>query len=244
MEMIERGERASWSEAVGADAGHTNELEAARVAMYGTAWERLSLSARALRRLFRDPDDTVQVFMAGLALNAPFFPPLLARIEESEQGRKLLEDRPSIDTRTVDFDHLRSLPASTLGGAYARYLDENRLDPDLFKPPPGLPEVPRFIVQRIRQTHDVWHVLTGYRPDVAGELALQGFTFAQLRMPTSFLISTLGTLLRAPGAARRVLDGWRRGRDTAFLPVIRFEDHWERPLEDVRRELKVRPASC
>jgi ubiquinone biosynthesis protein COQ4 len=244
MEMIERDGRASWSEALGADGGHASELEAARVAMYGTTWERVSLGLASLRRLLRDPDDTVQVFLAGLALNAPFFPQLLARIEADEGGRRLMAEQPSIDTRTVDFDALRGLPASTMGGAYARYLDDNGLDPDLFKPPPGLPAVPRFIAQRMRQTHDLWHVLTGYRPDVAGELALQGFTFAQLRMPTSLLISTLGTALRAPREARRVLDGYRRGRDAAFLPVIRFEEMWERPLDDVRRELRVRPASC
>lgn len=244
MVTSERGERASWSEDVGADAGHTNELEAARIAMFGTRWQRMSLGARALGRLFRDPDDTVQVFMAGLALNARRFPQLLARIEASESGRRLLEEEPSIDSRTVDFDHMRALPAATFGGAYARYLDDNDLDPDLFQAPPGLPRVPRFIAQRIRQTHDLWHVLTGYKPDVAGELALQGFTFAQVRMPTSLLIATLGTALRAPGEARRVLDGYRRGRDAAFLPVVRFEKYWERPLDEVRRELGVRPASC
>lgn len=244
MEMVGNGGRAGWSESLGADGGHASELEAARVAMEGTAWQRVSLGLKSLRRLFQDPDDTAQVFLAGLALNAPFFPALLARFEGTEGGRALLREQPSIDSRSVDFDHLRALPASTLGGAYARYLDDNALDPDLFKPPPGLPPVPRFIAQRMRQTHDVWHVLTGYRPDVAGELALQGFTFAQLRMPTSLLISTLGTALRAPGEARRVLDGYRRGRDAAFLPVVRFEDQWERPLDAVRRELRVRPAAA
>jgi len=242
METVDRGPRASWSESLGADGGHASELDAARVAMFGTAWERVSLGVRALRRLFRDPDDTTQVLLAGLALSAPFFPALLARIERSAEGRRILAEAPTIDSHTVDFEHLRTLPATTLGGAYARYLEDNGLDPDLFQPPPGLPPAPRFIAQRMRQTHDVWHVLTGYRPDIAGELALQGFTFAQLRMPTSLFIATLGTALRAPGEARRVLDGYRRGREAAFLPVIRFEDHWERPLEEVRRELSVRSA--
>ncbi len=240
MELSRRGE---WSSDLGADAGHAREVDAARIALSGTARERSVLALRALRRLLTNPDDTVQVFMLGLAVNAPKFPELLARIAMEPGGVELLREQPRIDSATVDFDRLRGLPASTLGGAYARYLDDNHLDPDLFQAPPGLPPVPRFVVQRIRQTHDVWHVLTGYRPDVAGELALQGFSYAQLRAPSAGIIAVLGTLVRAPGEARRVWEGFQRGRDAAFLPVVRFEELWDRPLDELRRELGIRPLA-
>src|SRR5690606_37799839 len=104
--------------------------------------------------------------------------------------------------------------------------------------------VPRYVAQRVRQTHDVWHVLTGYGPDVEDELALQGFTFAQMGMPSSFLIATLGTLARAPRSIARVLEGYRRGKASAFLPTVRFEAMWQRPLLDVRRELRIPPAQA
>lgn len=220
-----------------------SEAEAARVAMEGTARERVGVGARALYELLRDPDDTAQVFLLGLALNAPFFPRLLARFVGSDAGARLLEERPSIDSGSVDFQRLRALPRTTLGGAYARYLDDNHLDPDLFQAPPGLPEIPRFIAQRVRQTHDIWHVLTGYAPDVPGEIALQGFTFAQLRMPSSLAIATIGTLAKAPRGAARVLDGYRRGRDADFLPTVRFEALWDRDLDEVRASLRIRPAA-
>ncbi|MFO0549881.1 MAG: Coq4 family protein [Polyangiaceae bacterium] len=135
-----------------------------------------------------------------------------------------------------------ALPADTLGGAYVRYLDDNKLDPDLFQAPPGLPEPLGYIAQRIRQTHDVWHVLTGYRPDVSGELALQGFTYAQLGAPSALLIAALGTLTKSPRSARAVLDGYRRGKSAVFLPVVRFEKMWELPLAEVQRRLGVPPA--
>jgi ubiquinone biosynthesis protein COQ4 len=235
-------DRTGWSPERGVDGGHATEADAARIAVEGTAFEKARLAGRALGRLLRDPDDTVQVLLLGLALNAPRLPQLVTRFVLAPGGLAMLHERPTIDSRTVDFGAMRCMPGSTLGGAYARYLDDNHLDPDLFQPPPGLPEVPRFLAQRIRQTHDVWHVLTGYAPDVPGELALQGFTFAQLGMPSSFLIATLGTLVRAPREAARVWDGYARGRDAAFLPPVRFEAMWARPLEEVRRELRLRPA--
>lgn len=236
--------RKEWTDASGADAGWMTERDAVAIALGGSPTQRVRVGAGAIRRLLADPDDTVQVFIMGLVLNAPYFPRLFTKIATDPAGARLMEEKPSIDGRSVDWSRLRALPASTLGGAYTRYLDDNHLDPDLFHAPPGLPEPARFVAQRIRQTHDIWHVLTGYAPDVPGELALQGFTFAQLHMPSSLLLSTLGTAARAPRAARAVLDGYRRGRDAKFLPVIRFEDFWERDLDEVRRDLGVRPPAC
>jgi ubiquinone biosynthesis protein COQ4 len=227
----------------GKSAGWMNERRAIEIALNGSGLEKLRVSAGSLRRLLRDPDDTVEVFFLGIAVNAPRLPAFIGRIAADERGLRLLAERPTIDSRSVDWDRLRALPATTLGGAYARYLDDNRLDPDLFQPPPGLPPVPRWVAQRIRQTHDIWHVLTGYAPDVPGEIALQAFTYAQLRMPSAWLIAVFGTLFKAPGSARMVYDAFERGASAAFLPVVRFEDMWERDLEDVRRELGVRPAT-
>jgi len=226
----------------GMSAGWMDEGRAIAIALNGGVLARMRVALGALGRLMRNPDDTVEVFFLGISLNGPRLPGLIGRMAAERAGLELLCERPTIDSTTVDWDRLRALPASTLGGAYARYLDGNRLDPDLFQPPPGLPEVPRWVAQRIRQTHDIWHVLTGYAPDVPGELALQGFTYAQLRVPSAWLIAVLGTLIKSPRSARRVYDGYRRGARAAFLPNVRFEASWDRELDDVRRELGIEPA--
>jgi ubiquinone biosynthesis protein COQ4 len=179
---------------VGANAGWMDEARAVRIALEGSRFARLRLALGALVRLLRNPDDTVEVFFLGIAVNAPQLPALMGRMASDAKGLALLCERPTIDSSTVDWQRLRALPSSTLGGAYARYLDDNKLDPDLFQPPPALPEVPRWVAQRIRQTHDIWHVLAGYAPDVEGELALQAFTYAQLGAPSARIIAVLGTL--------------------------------------------------
>lgn len=228
----------------GADGGWITEAEAVRAALEGSAVERLGIAGRALLELLRDTGRTEQVFLLGIVLNGPFVPQLVARIAAAPGGAELLAEKPSIDSRSVDFARLRSLPPETLGGAYARYLDDNGLDPDLFQAPPGLPPAIQAIAQRVRQTHDIWHVLTGYAPDVPGELALQGFTFAQLGMPSSLLIATVGTIVKAPRAAASVLDGYRRGAAARFLPPIRFEKMWERSVDELRAELGVVPLGA
>jgi ubiquinone biosynthesis protein Coq4 len=37
----------------------------------------------------------------------------------------------------------------------------------------------RVLVKRGYETHDIWHVVTGFHTDVAGELGLQAFYLAQ-----------------------------------------------------------------
>ncbi len=224
----------------------TNELHAAAVAMNGSRWQRTAVGVKALGNLLRDPDDTQQVFVMGLVLSAEQFPHFLARFSADESGARLLREQPSIDSTHVDFAALGRLPADTLGGAYARYLSSNHLDPDLFQTPPGLPEIPAFIARRMRQVHDLWHVLTGYRPDVDGEVALQGFTYGQTRMPAPLLIATLGSLRwawRSPDLPKRALDGYARGRDAAFLAPVYWEDHWADSLDSLRARHTIRPVA-
>jgi Coenzyme Q (ubiquinone) biosynthesis protein Coq4 len=50
-------------------------------------------------------------------------------------GRRILEERPTIDSKNVDFDALRRLPDGTLGREYLRFLDDNGITPDVFEKP-------------------------------------------------------------------------------------------------------------
>lgn len=219
-----------------------DEVAAARIALDGRAVDRARTAIAAIRALLRDPDDTRQALVLSLALNRRALPAVIARFLATEEGLALLTERPSIDSAHVDFEQLRALPDGTLGREYVRYLDDNKLDPDLFHAPPGLPPAIAYLSQRLRQSHDVWHVLTGYKPDVPGELALQAFTYAQTSAPASGLIAVAGTLRwarRSRGLVRETVRGYRRGKRAQFLGSVRWERHWERPLADVRRDLGV-----
>lgn len=224
------------------DAG---EREAARLAIEGTPIERAAMAVRAMRRLIADPDDTKQVFYVGLLVNRRTYPYFLARFTTDPEGARLLRERPSIDRANVDFDALRALPETTLGGAYVRFLDANGLDPDLFQAPPGLPEVPAYIAQRMRQVHDLWHVLTGYGPDLAGEIGLQAFTWGNTGMASAKVVALAGALKLAakdPRAAKVAAEGYVNGRRARFLAPIRIEDHFARSLEELRAEWNIRAA--
>src|SRR5260221_10232855 len=88
---------------------------------------------RALRRLQKNPDDTEQVFEAGVNLSKGAFPRILARFAADPEGQRLLKERPSIDSTSVDLGTLAELAVGTLGREYSDFLRARGLHPDIFQ---------------------------------------------------------------------------------------------------------------
>ena len=197
-----------------------------------------SVAISALYDLARDPNRLDRVLALGEAVNFPVFQQLWNRFQNDPDGREILAERPAIDTQHVDFAALEALPDGTLGREYVRFLRANGITPDAFKPITGDVD-PRaaYLAQRMRQTHDLWHVITGYTPDVPGEIQLQAFTFAQLHAPSALLITILGTL-RYGVSVRSVRQAHRRGRQARFFGTVRWERRWTEPVADLRVELE------
>lgn len=215
---------------------------AVRVAMSGSRLERLAFGVKTLVHLMRHTEETEYVLALTLLVNAPSFPRVWMQVASSEEGRALLRERPSLDSSEVDRDALRALPEGTLGRAYVRFLDENQLDGDFFQAPPDVPDEVAFLSKRLRQAHDVWHAVTGYTPSVRDELALQAFTYGQLRAPHAILIVIGGLVAfgwRDPKLVAHVWRGFQNGKRAAFLGALRWESRWERPLEELRAELRI-----
>jgi ubiquinone biosynthesis protein COQ4 len=203
--------------------------------------DRVRAALGALCRLMRDPGRLDQVLVFAQAVNAGAVARAVAKVERTEDGRRLFAEMPRIDRQHVDYDALRRLPDGTLGREYVRFLDDNEITPEPFE---KLPEVsdPRaaYVMLRMRQTHDLWHVLTAYTTDVRGEVLLQAFTFAQVRVPSAFLLAFLGTLRWVRWTRqhlRDLRDAYRRGKATAPLATFRWEDHWETPVRELRERL-------
>ncbi|HSR97012.1 MAG TPA: Coq4 family protein, partial [Kofleriaceae bacterium] len=109
------------------------------------------------------------------------------------------------------------------------------------EPPRGVSDPKmQYMIQRARQTHDLWHVVTGCETDPAGEVALQAFTYAQVRAPGNAILALAGALRgvrEKPGIMRDVVALFRTGARAERLPVFPWEDHWATPLTEVRAML-------
>ncbi len=212
-----------------------------------SAVERWSRALRALARVVADPEQTDQVLVFSSYANAGTMGHRTHRFFDDPRGQRLYAEHRTIDSHTVDLDALAALPEGTLGHAYAQFLRSRGLTPEVFDAPPQEIRDPRtqYVVQRVRQTHDLWHVVTGCNTDPAGEVALQAFTFAQVGAPSTAILAVVGTLrgLRGKRALPRdVIAAYRAGLRAQKLAVFPWEDHWATPLAEVRELLGLDAA--
>jgi len=205
---------------------------------------------RAMRRLINDPDDTAQVFRIIRALSGNSFERLYQRVLADPMGAHILGERRDILPLLQDRERLRALPEGTLGREYASFLDTEEISAEgLVDASSGfddsvfLDDRAELLSHRLRDIHDLWHVVTGYKRDLFGEVALLSFTYAQIRNHGIGFIVLIAM-------AKEWYEGYReglglawgaywRGRAAGFMPACDWEALLERPLADVRRELGI-----
>jgi ubiquinone biosynthesis protein COQ4 len=204
---------------------------------------------RAARNLIINPEDLPQVFTMIESLSGTTLSRITKRMAKEEGSARLLRERTDIVPTLVDRDALRRMPEGSLGRAYLAFVESENISAQgildaaaqgtshLGDLPPDL----AYTHGRMRDTHDLWHALTGYKGDVLGELALIAFTYAQTKNPAMALMWGLGVIkLRGvPGSRQVMLEGYRRGKQAAWISGLRWEDLLPRPIDEVRKQLNM-----
>lgn len=139
-----------------------------------------------------------------------------------------------------DMDRLGQLDEVSLGKAFWRHIEDHGFDPDYYRKIDVHTDLD-YILMRVRQTHDLWHVMNGIGPSRLGEIAIKSFELAQLRRPMAGVIAAgavIRYMMEDPDQLGDVLEvisyAYRKGRACSPLLAEKFELHWERPLEEWR----------
>lgn len=204
-------------------------------------------AARALGALLRDPDDLPQVFTLIRSMSGTAPHRLLRKWKRTETGRRVLKDRPDITKVLADRSALRAMPAGSLGRAYLAFVERENIsaegiraasqDDSVFSDPDF-----RFMDERMRDTHDLWHAATGYQGDVLGELSLLAFSVAQNWHGAVALIIFAGVLKgfsHGSGGTQVIFDGYRRGKKAVFMPSQDWESLLPLQVDEVRARLNL-----
>jgi ubiquinone biosynthesis protein COQ4 len=206
-------------------------------------------AGRALRALLNNPDDLPQVFTLIESMSGAAPLRLLAGIARTETGARILRDRPDIVPLLSDRARLRALPDGSLGRAYLDFVESEGITAEGIRSASeqgmsgdARPKDMEYLHQRMRDTHDLWHAVTGYKGDVLGELALLAFTLGQNWNAAIALIVVSGTIKGfGRGNTGLVWEGFLRGRAAAFLPSQHWESMLAMPVTEVRERLRVGP---
>ncbi len=209
---------------------------------------RLMDAWKGLKALTADPDRTDQVFVIIDALSGNTGERLYERFAATAVGERVLREERDILSVLSDREALLQLPDGSLGKTYGEFMTAEQISAD------GLVEASeeggrgpnedanrsRFGM-RLRDTHDLWHVTTGYSRDLLGEASLLAFTFAQTRNPGIGLIVAMAFVKSGglPRARRMIFEAYRRGRKASWLPAVDWEASLARPLDEVRSDLGI-----
>jgi ubiquinone biosynthesis protein Coq4 len=168
--------------------------------------------------------------------------PIMARLSKDPAVAQALAERHRV---RVSLDELARLPSGTLGRDFADHMRAANLDPSAI---PTLPSdnATDFVRAHLYETHDVWHVVTGFATDYVSELGLQAFYYAQIPGPLPALLLATG-FVRGAILERDILDrlgqelyrGYHMGREAKPLFGVRWDELWSVPLVEVRRRLGV-----
>ena len=208
---------------------------------------------KALRRLLADNEDTVQVFEIMRALNGRSTARNYQRLLSRPGGGRIAWERTELARLLMDDAWLDALPDGSVGAAYRDFVRGQKLSAE------GLAEVSRVGVSQIeephpyawfgrrtRDTHDIWHVLTGYGRDALGEACLVAFSYAQTG-GLGWAAIALGAAARPrPGRhpfKRAIWQGYRRGRAANWLLGEDYERLLREPIESARARLGLTPPT-
>jgi ubiquinone biosynthesis protein COQ4 len=193
------------------------------------------------------------VFEIMRALNGPATRNGYLRLLGTTGGGRLAYQRRELAEVLMDHAALSKLPADSIAAHYLVFTERGQISAD------GLAEVSReatrdgidlvhpvaWFGRRIRDTHDLWHILTGYDLSGLGEAALVAFSFAQTRAFgwAAIAIGAGLTGARQPDQpyARAIYEGYRRGKAAAWLPGVDYEALLAEPLATARARLGLTP---
>ena len=175
-------------------------------------------------------------------------PPMMACVERMKAEpatRKCIEDRYM--GPELDLDELVKHPRGSLGYTYAKVMKRLGYAAHFYPDRPSIDEETDYVTMRVRKTHDLHHIVTGFSMIGPGELGVIAVTALQYGYP-AFMTIDLGaialSMLRVEGWGQHihyVRAGWDMAERTKPLMGVRWEEGLDKPLDVWRKELNVEP---
>ena len=175
----------------------------------------------------------------------------------TERGRAIYRSEPYLPDILDDHARLRRMPKGSFAHAYCDFMEREGLTAAGLVEASGdtrngmgmLEDGVEWYGDRLRDTHDILHILTGYGRDTLGEQCVLAFLFHQRPSPGHLFVAWAGTLLmkaklrtEAP-VLGAMLEARRNGRLTSRIVEESILDLLPMQLDDVRARLNIATPS-
>lgn len=209
-------------------------------------------AVKNFQALIKDKEDTSLVFKIFESLPSKDFLPRVQDLALSERGEYLRANEYSLAEYLDDHATLRRTPKGSLAHAYCDFMEAEGLSAAGLTAEyeragrPKYPDLVEWFIDRSRDTHDLFHILTGYGRDALGEQCVLLFTHGQAPSQGHLLIGYAGAAniarmakgSKAPifGAVRQA---HRTGKGAPSLISQPIRQLLERPLDEVRAAMHI-----
>jgi ubiquinone biosynthesis protein COQ4 len=164
---------------------------------------------------------------------------------ENPEGRKVLKDRPRVNSTTIDMTKLAQYPEGSFGRAYVTWLERCGVTPDTRTPVHYIddPEL-AYVMQRYRECHDFYHCICNLPVNVESELALKYFEFANLGLPMTAIAALFGPLRLSEQKRARLFSEYvpwalKCGGSARSLITVYWEERWQQRIDDMKVEFGI-----
>ena len=208
-------------------------------------------AGRAIGRLLADKEDTKAVFEIMRALSGATISKGYKKLLTTVEGGKIALSAQELQPILDDHQTMAKLPVGSVGRAYLDFVQGRKISAE------GLAEESRktgneidaahpyaWYGRRMRDVHDLWHVLSGYETDALGEVCVVAFSYAQTKSAGFALIAAAGSnelqrLLPGHPVRRAAWQAYMNGRRATWLPVQDYIGLLSEPLIDARKRLNI-----
>ncbi|MGY6551770.1 MAG: Coq4 family protein [Erythrobacter sp.] len=209
-------------------------------------------AVKSFQALIKDKEDTSLVFKIFESLPSGSFMTRARDLCLSERGEMLRATEPKLPEILDDHAALRRTPKGSLAHAYCDFMEAEGLTAaGLVAEAESLgrtkyPDLLQWFMERSRDTHDLFHVLTGYGRDALGEQCVLLFTHGQSPSQGHLLIGYAGAynikkMIRNSAApvVGAVREAHRTGKGAPSLMAQSIREILAQPLDEVRRNLRI-----
>ena len=201
--------------------------------------------ARGAIGLMLDPENTHSVFDMDDGLRNNDATRELLRFTIKSPAVQSIVDERYLQPGVPDTQRLRQMPEGSLGERYTTHLDSMGFDPDYYRKIDVKDDID-YIMMRIRQTHDIWHVVTGFDTHPLGEICIKAVELAQTHRPMAAAIcagSVFRYIMHEPEhfgyCIESIAAGYHLGLRSGPLLAMKWEEMCDRPVTDIRKDLNL-----
>ncbi|EDV97003.1 ubiquinone biosynthesis protein COQ4 homolog, mitochondrial [Drosophila grimshawi] len=211
-----------------------------------TPFQRLLLGAGSSLASLLDPHRHDMIACLGETTGENALWNILDTMQASEEGRRILVEKPRINTRTIDLKRLEAMPPDTFGATYAKFLKDNNVTPDTrmevhFLDDPKL----AYVMTRYRECHDLVHAVLNMPTNMLCEVTVKWVEALNTGLPMCYGGAVFGAVRLRPKQRREYLRRylpWAIENSKQMKPLmpIYWERRWEQNVDELRNELGIK----